>query len=460
MKNAKVALLSVSVASAVACDPTFDGFGTSQQAFVGSSTVSPDYHTYFLTLDEFYRDYHNNDYATALELVQRSPRCGQSCEVRLACNKQYRITRTVDICKHLRIVGCGGAGAYSSSVFVVEGANTGFFIGHGNYCASKGYPDSHGAYSSFEQLGIVDSHAATLSNDIDDHVAIDVKARTILDRVWIKGFRHGVRVDADANPSNDPSDPAIANGNMTRIRDSLIEDSHHAGIYFDDRDSNAGLVESTSLVSNCQDAQAIANNVGTNNIPAVFRIAGSTVPQCAGIFESSYLGNTFIANHASGIRDETGRFHPGYFTEAGVDNQETVWAGNYAESNLPRGYLGRKAITVGGTARWEQNVGLIIKDQTITKPVLIYPEIQADTSGAAELYLMRWRLNNNLIYFNADYRLNGSDAPLYPSTYGLLYVRENRAPTAEYFKMGLEGNLLATQPSAGAEGGMTISPID
>src|SRR5207237_971310 len=74
---------------------------------------------------------------------------------------------------------------------------------------------------------------------IQDRVGFDLRGRAIIGpNVYVRGYRHGVRANADAHRTGE----ARSNANMTRVRDTLIAETDHAAIYLDGGDSNAGLV--------------------------------------------------------------------------------------------------------------------------------------------------------------------------------------------------------------------------
>lgn len=96
--------------------------------------------------------------------------------------------------------------------------------------------------------------------------------RASLEYLWIKGFGgHGVFI------SGAPSRIPPTNADVWRLRNIRIERSGLSGVYVDGSAANAGLGESVDVASNCT----------------------AKILPCAGIYDSSFILNTWVATHST-----------------------------------------------------------------------------------------------------------------------------------------------------------------
>lgn len=118
--------------------------------------------------------------------------------------------------------------------------------------------------------------------------AIDVQHTTRIVGTHIHGFTQAIHIYANGATSQPLEDRALAN--LTRIENVMIESSHHAGIWFDGPDANAGTVIATSITGSCQQHAALEATLGP----------------CADAYDGSFLGNYWMGVHTSNLAGKPG----------------------------------------------------------------------------------------------------------------------------------------------------------
>ena len=129
------------------------------------------------------------------------------------------------------------------------------------------------------------------------------------------------------------------NANRWKLRDLIIKDVCHAGVYVDGPDTNAGLAEGIAVLNACGRAVYWSNKLGI---------------QAAGIIDSSFLGNTWVACMVDSSIDSTvspATLFPGYRHEG--DNSHSAFVGCYTERSNLTNQLARWGIALGGIGKWE-----------------------------------------------------------------------------------------------------------
>ncbi|MCA9551770.1 MAG: hypothetical protein KC933_17165 [Myxococcales bacterium] len=118
-------------------------------------------------------------------------------------------------------------------------------------------------------------------------IAIDMEAPVRIENVWIRYPSIGLRIHADADGSNgfDSGLSYASNANVSRIWDLTTEYTRHAGVWVDGSDTNAGAFIGLNINTACY-----ATGTEMAGLEAEFG-------DCAGLEESSFLGNFVVASH-------------------------------------------------------------------------------------------------------------------------------------------------------------------
>jgi hypothetical protein len=165
--------------------------------------------------------------------------------------------------------------------------------------------DSTGASSLIMGLCIIGRADARIC---DAH-GIALRARTHCERLYIDGFSgDGINIVANTGARSEPR----ANANNWRVLNSRINSCAGHGLFVRGTDANAGI--------------AIALDVSANGK--------------WGIYDSSFLGNTFVACHAAANRDGP------YFSDN--RNSRSLFLGCYSEGDQQPSKVSPPAMALGG----------------------------------------------------------------------------------------------------------------
>lgn len=235
----------------------------------------------------------------------------------------FALSKPIELCRAHDVIGQGGGGWGSRTRLVP--ATTGIRLLDTAECLERGRGKG-AAWSTIRDLAILPRGTRTATPTF----GIEARARFFGRSLWIKGGTQGIHIKASARSGS-------GNANLTRLDDVLIERSEHAGVYFDGPDANAGLLVMPSVTSACREASRWEASFGT----------------CAGIVDSSFLGNTILASHTNNAADVTGPVRsprPGYMFEG--DSNRGLCLGCYRETNQADGIISRNAIALGGLGTW------------------------------------------------------------------------------------------------------------
>lgn len=244
----------------------------------------------------------------------------EGCHVKLACDFTYRFTSTLDVCRPIRFEGCDGGAAVPTSRFsFAQSDPTG--IKTFQTCPRSGVIGD-GSGASFEYLGIL---AATAPQSGDTGAGIQMDRRAYVSHVVIDSFMDGIRIDSGTG----------TNANAFGIEHTRLTNAGRFGLYVRGADTNAGNIVGLSVEQACSQAGA-----WTQGSPAA-----STSYVCAGIYDNSFLGNTYVGSHVASIENTGGTsncsthtYYPSYLIGVGLDgtinnNTRTVLFGPYEESS-------------------------------------------------------------------------------------------------------------------------------
>lgn len=236
---------------------------------------------------------------------------------------RWFVGQTVRFCRQMKIVGAGGNYPGPATIVYAYKGSGAFHFAHYAECHADGAGDGSMG-SVFSDISVQQATGLPV-NDIDD-IGILVEADSVVERVWTYGFVQGFRVSADVNRT------PITGANRWRLQYVTAIAAEHAGISVDGGDANAGLGDQVNTKTNCVQGSRWTALLGP----------------CANIVDSSFLGNTWVATHASGSVDAgTGENFPNYYFD-GASNTSGLF-GAYSESDAVRSPMPVGAMWLAGT---------------------------------------------------------------------------------------------------------------
>lgn len=309
------------------------------------------------------------DIADAIDRIQRDPACGplnpdasrpdyrDGCRIMLP-RGEYR-TKTINVCRQLIIEGTSGTGWGAATVLRTDG-QTGIRVRTAAWCLAAGYAPPTatggtvpaGGWSILRHFQLVDAALTSTTTPIYS-AGVVLDERATLEDLWIRGYTHGVRIDAGAKRTETSTvgweTVAATNANLWRIRDVSITGTRHTGLFIDGPDSNAGYSIGLDVTGACTHGSTyVALGFGP----------------CASIHDSSFLGNTHVAPHTADAIDVDGVLHHQVLTDS--DNARNVWIGVYAEVGHGPARASNRDLVLGGSAAWDPTgQGMRIQDSQV-----------------------------------------------------------------------------------------------
>jgi hypothetical protein len=218
----------------------------------------------------------------------------------------YRSSRTIELKKTVRLFGDGSGLPWSSTAALVFPPGvTGIVVHRAETIGSgrEATPTTGGDGSIIEGLRILGSKGARAHG-------IWLRARALLRNDFVSGFSGNcIQVVASAR-TQDPAEQG--NANSFRIESGRVENCGENGLFVDGADANAGYVLGLDASSN----------------------------GAWGIFDSSFLGNTYVACHTAA--NKAGPY------QSDSRNARNVFLGCYSESGQPPSKIITPSIVVGG----------------------------------------------------------------------------------------------------------------
>ena len=245
------------------------------------------------------------------------------------------LSRTVVFNTQTRVVGQGGWG---------WGARTRLEVCDKRAPTTMFRFEGDAGWSEVLDLGLVGSYGRVAGATTPVY-GIQAKRRISIRGVWVGGFTQGIRIEGARDQ----------NSNLWHLERVRVDRSAHAGVYVGNYDhtkhgsnANAGLGVLVDTSVNCQAATHWAALLGP----------------CAGVVDGSFLGNTWLANHAATNIERTLRApdppllqpHPAYRVTFG-NNARTLWLGPYAEGGQTASEAGYNGMVVGGLSNWNKTGG-------------------------------------------------------------------------------------------------------
>lgn len=253
------------------------------------------------------------------------------CTLKLTCGRDYALSRTVDICIPLRLVGCGTGGWGAGSTFTAPQSPQRMTALRTRPEGTCPFPlpqgiDKASGQLYLEHLGILATGAPP---DVADEPSYGLLAETrvSMEDVWIRGFTIGLSISADVN--REPP----TNANAWRLRDVQIDHAEHAGLWVQGGDTNAGNAELVRVSSSCEragkwnlryaPAQCLADPGDPECAPDL---------ACAGILARPFIGARFASCSGSSNKETaTGFRYPGMvFRGAGANLIESPYVESWS----------------------------------------------------------------------------------------------------------------------------------
>lgn len=175
--------------------------------------------------------------------------------------RTYRFQKTIHLDRQVIIDGEGGSGWFGATQLHFDAGLNGIIVHHLNT-----WPDSPGLNSRGSWSVIRNVVIRAIGKDDEPTNGITLLDRATIENVWVSSFSGvGILIEADVN-----QDPPT-NANNWRINDVRIDNCDSHGLFVNGGDANGGV--------------AIALDSSSNG--------------GWGIFDSSFLGNTYIGAHTA-----------------------------------------------------------------------------------------------------------------------------------------------------------------
>ena len=280
------------------------------------------------------------DLADAIATIQQDPDCSsvegdQSVGCTILLNRAIYPTKTINICRALRIVGVGTGRAWGAATVVRTSSTTALHIRGADWCEANGFliatggRRANGAWSSVEHVRFEDISTATAAVY---SVGAHLEARAKFEDCSFDGFTQGVRISAGVERTEDASgffyQGSNTNANSWALRDVVVSNSRHTGVFIDGADVNAGYSIGLDVSSNC-----------------AHRSSYPELGACANLHDSSFLNNTHIAPHSATANG-------GYQFYTDNPNSRVAWVGAYAEVGNGESEASRRDLVLGGIGTW------------------------------------------------------------------------------------------------------------
>jgi len=256
-------------------------------------------------IEDFYHTNDGDDWSLAFRRAIESfdPSRGYAFGGRIMFGpRTYRFQQTVHIDRQIILDGEGGLGWFGATQLLFDAGVSGIFVHHLNTWQNSPGANSRGTWSVIQNLVI---RASGQNGSVAD--GITLLDRATIENVWVNNFSGiGVRIEADVNRT------PPTNANTWRINNVLITECGSHGLWVNGGDTNAGV--------------AIALDSSSNG--------------GWGVFDSSFLGNTYIGAHTAT------NLLGGYKSDN--RNARNLFLNCYAESDQNPAEIEPPAMVIGG----------------------------------------------------------------------------------------------------------------
>jgi hypothetical protein len=256
-------------------------------------------------VEQFYRDGDSNDWLPAVNRAQREwnasatqPNTDRGFTL-LFGPREYTFSNSVHLVRGMTLVGSGGATSYNGTILRFPPDK------HGIVCdrPTTAPPNAPGAGDNLVvERVVLKGQGRSAANAPPAHGVV-MNASTILRDVYVGGFSgNGIHIVATL---------PHASASLWQVQNCTVAFCEH-GLFADGADANAGC----AIALDCRD------NRGW------------------GVYDSSFLGNTFIACHTN--NNAKGPY------ETDDPNQRSMFLNCYSEQNQPPSDIAPPSMVVGG----------------------------------------------------------------------------------------------------------------
>lgn len=269
----------------------------------------------------------------------------------------YPLKRPVSVCRGLAVVGQGVGFSQASSQITTLRSTAFRVLAKADGCPIAGLTAADSSLR-LEHVTVINKGSISLAGELPFY-GVEAHRPILLYDVAVRGFVHGVDLTCDTSRGT--------NCNGAKLFAVDIDQSEHAGLYLQGNCANAGSFVSVRADSNC--SQALAWNdrflepfCGNPNYKT-HAVCTQQKSRCAGIFDGSQLGNTFVGSQTATERQIFPRGSVP-FDYAGIiavgANQDTTIVGGYIEGNAWPGSTADGRVTVVGGSSNGANGGAVI----------------------------------------------------------------------------------------------------
>lgn len=330
---------------------------------------------------------------------------------------RYTISRTLEVCNQTTIRGAGGRGWGAPTRIDVKPGVTPILAKGPVECAGKGRGSS---WSEFSDFGLVEVGTSTAERH-----GIEAHSRVYINRVWIRGFVHGIHISAGAQRTTEDQ----GNANGWGISFVTVENAEHNGIWVDGPDTNAGTAWSVHVTSACRQAPRWVKKYGP----------------CAGVVDSTYFGALWAGVMVHHTQDVNNIRYPFMMHEGA--NQHSVVLAPYRENDQLDGVLAQHTMALGGLSSWS---GTGLRFDGVVATNLIVRNAR-DPKNVVDTVMGNRASVGSFIEFH---QLSAKTKPLrFKSDIALLSWRADVANGPAFLRISPKGKLwLAEPPKVGVQG--------
>lgn len=285
----------------------------------------------------------------------------------------YRLSETLHIKRGMILQGVSGNGRYGGSVLLFDDNVTGIVIDHTNTSSDGGKGD----WSVIRDLVV-----KAADNTGSGAHGIQMHARAKIENVYVRGFSgNGIHINTVPSP--------VTNANNWVIESTMVENNKGHGLYVNGANSNAGVATMLDATSN----------------------------EGWGIYDSSFLGNTYVACHT--IANTLG----GYKTDSNTGY--SAFLGCYTEVGQPPNEIVYPAVVYGGVhgAGFSSNTSALILASSNAGGIVSPNLIANNESGTYDISAYLGVNNSTMTAFQAkasnseEVKLRYSDSSTFANTW-------------------------------------------
>jgi hypothetical protein len=268
----------------------------------------------------------------------------------------HRLSGTVELCRSYVI---RGEGLWRQSLTTIIADHSAFYMRGFQYCQDSSTNHGQGGRSLISGLQIAGSNDQTNPGGVNYNegtIGIRMEDGGMVENVSVSGFVIGIRIKGFHQALG-------TNANVWALTNVDASENRFAGIYVNGADGNAGTAAHVMANTNCKRGNYWKDQM-IGGDPAVGW-------GCAGVIDSSQLGNAWIGVHTMDTADTTmtpPRPYQGYYFAGGADTAN-VCLGCYMEGGQLPGHMDSATNIFGGNSQWEGG-GFALQGGVVSKLVI------------------------------------------------------------------------------------------